>query len=141
MLLMASNLKDSKKYLNDSTEFSATIAFAFVGGVAISGAKLVLPTLRSVYYGYAHHMQKVLDFIEGVAILVSHLLVEQEQLVMCFLEKYMIQLSIQNDRFLKRNWFPFLWVVGSIYSFNGYGAYGWNLIGIQNILLDQWSYL
>jgi hypothetical protein len=44
-----------------------TIAFAFVGGVAISGAKLVLPTLRSVYYGYAHHMQKVLDFIEGVA--------------------------------------------------------------------------
>ena len=58
----------AKNTLTASAEFSATIAFAFVGGVAISGAKLVLPTLRSVYYGYAHHMQKVLDFIEGVAI-------------------------------------------------------------------------
>ncbi|VVM17472.1 hypothetical protein BSPWISOXPB_2221 [uncultured Gammaproteobacteria bacterium] len=37
--------------------------------------------------------------------------------------------------FLKRNWFPFLWVVGSIYSFNGYGAYGWNLIGIQKYIV------
>jgi hypothetical protein len=41
----------AKNTLTTSTEFSATIAFAFVGGVAISGAKLVLPTLRSVYYG------------------------------------------------------------------------------------------
>ncbi|VVM21585.1 hypothetical protein BSPWISOXPB_5841 [uncultured Gammaproteobacteria bacterium] len=39
--------------------------------------------------------------------------------------------------FLKRNWFPFLWVVGSIYSFNGYGAYGWNLIGIQKYIVGS----
>jgi hypothetical protein len=36
----------AKNILTTSAEFSATIAFAFVGGVAISGAKLVLPTLR-----------------------------------------------------------------------------------------------
>jgi hypothetical protein len=56
----------AKNTLTTSAEFSATIAFAFVGGVAISGAKLALPTLRSVYYGYAHHMQKVLDFIFNI---------------------------------------------------------------------------
>jgi hypothetical protein len=30
-----------------------------------------------------------------------------------------------------------LWVVGSIYSFNGYGAYGWNLIGIQKYIVGS----
>jgi hypothetical protein len=60
----------NKLNLTTSAEFSATIAFAFVGGVAISGAKLVLPTLRSVYYGYAHHTSSCFALVPFLFIII-----------------------------------------------------------------------
>lgn len=39
--------------------------------------------------------------------------------------------------FLKRNWFPLILLVGSLYSFNGYGAYSWNLIGVQKYIVGS----
>jgi len=37
--------------------------------------------------------------------------------------------------FIKNNWFPILLVVSSFYSFNGYGAYSWKLLGSQKYVV------
>ncbi len=60
--------KTVKNSMKTVAEVYGTAGSVIVGGPAISGGKLLLPMLKGVYYRNAHHMDKVMDFIEGVVI-------------------------------------------------------------------------
>jgi hypothetical protein len=54
-----------KNSMKTVAEVYGTAGSVIFGGPAISGGKLLL---KGVYYRNAHHMDKVMDFIEGVVI-------------------------------------------------------------------------
>jgi hypothetical protein len=58
--------KTVKNSMKTVAKVYGTAGFVIVGGPAISGGKFLLPILKGVYYRNAHHMDKVVEFIEGV---------------------------------------------------------------------------